>query len=423
MIFKRGSIDMKVIIIGENAKEQALANALEQKGNHQVLVCPGNPFTHEFEQSMEELPEPYHPENVLETITAVDPDEIFILDEQLIHQGMAQDLARRGWEVIAPNLKAVEVIDDKVKWATLMKEANIPVADFLQKNTKQEAIDFINEIGVPHILKELSGLKRFAIPYNEDEAIDTVSEWFDSGCQGIVFSEFLGGLRFNLPVFARKDRVISLLPFVVTRGVYENEDDPQAKGLGCVCGVHDDIANVYAPQAIHDILVPFLKELGKRGIEYNGILTGEFIVTDQGPVCVNIKAGLSETGACALFPLIDFDLLKAWQQIQNFEEPTTKWLNRDSVSLVLAGKNYPQEDSHDQVIEVDEDFEGVIYGNHATVKDGQLVSDGGRVLIVSGIGHSLLDAATQALEAAKHIHCADLIYRTDIGRKADQKEA
>ncbi|WP_281714519.1 phosphoribosylglycinamide synthetase C domain-containing protein [Allobaculum stercoricanis] len=414
---------MKVIIIGENAKEQALAYALEQNGNHQVLVCPGNPFTHEFEQSMEELPEPYHPEKVLETITAVDPDEIILLDEHLIRQGMTQDLARRGWDVIAPNQAAVEVIDDKLQWATLMKERNIPVADFLQKNTRQEAIDFIQEIGLPLVLKEANGLKRFAIPYNEDEAIDDVNEWFDSGCQGIIFSEFLSGVRFNLPVLAWKERVLPLLPFVVTRGVYENEDDPQAKGLGCVCGIHDEIATVYAQQAVQDVLVPFLKALDEQGIEYEGILTGEFIVSQQGPVCVNIKAGLSETGACALFPLMNFDLLKAWKQIKNGEQPAIKWRNRNSVSLVLVGKDYPQEDSKDQPIEVDEDFEGVIYGNHAALKDGQLVSDGGRVLIVSGMGHNLLDAATQALASAKHIHCADLIYRTDIGKEADQKEA
>lgn len=413
---------MKVIIIGENAKEQALATALEQNGNHQILVCPGNPFTHEFEQSMEELPEPYHPENVLETITAVDPDAIFILDEHLIRQGLAQDLSRRGWNVIAPNLKAVQLIDDKDQWATLMQECEIPVADFRKKTTKQDAIDFINEYGAPMVLKEFNGQKRFAIPYNEDEAIDVVTEWFDTGSEGIIFSEFMNGERFNLPVFVWKDRVLPLLPFVVTRGIYENEDDAQAKGLGSVCGTHGDIPNVYAPLAVRKVLIPFLKELAKCGIEYKGILSGEFIVTDKGPVCVNIKAGLSETGACALFPLMAFDLLKAWDQLKDFENPQVKWRNGDSVSLVLAGKNYPQEDSKDALIEIDEDFEGVVYGNHAALKDGNLVSDGGRVLIVSGVGHNLLDAAMQALDSAKHIHCTDLIYRTDIGKEADNNE-
>lgn len=88
---------MKVLIIGENAKEQALAAALERCGNHQVLVLPGNPGTTQFEQSMDdELPRDYNPENILDTASQIEPDYIIILDEHLIRAGWKEKLGSRG---------------------------------------------------------------------------------------------------------------------------------------------------------------------------------------------------------------------------------------------------------------------------------------------------------------------------------------
>lgn len=406
---------MKVIMIGVNAKEQALASALERTGNHQILVCPGNPLTAQFEQSMEEMPEPYNPDNVLETVMRVDPDAILICDEYLIRDGWKEKLSSRGWNVIAPDSRSAALIDDKAFWANLMKENDIPVADFVLKDNLKDATDFLHEVGCPLVFKETNGKKRFGIPYNEDEGEDILKEWFDDGCESVMISEFVNGYRFNLPVMVWKDRVLPLAPFTVVRGVYEHEDDPQAKGMGTICYPKSGLAENIAPAAVETVLVPFLKEMRKRGFNYSGILSGEFVMNNDHPVCVNMKAGLSETGACAVFPLLESDLLEAWQALKDFQTPELKWSENASVAVVMAGNDYPQSPSKGHLIEIDEDFEGDLYLNHTKQGEEGLETNGSRVLIVTGTGKTIEEAAANAAASAQHIHCGDLFYRTDIG--------
>lgn len=408
---------MKVIVIGENAKEQAFASALERTGNHQILVCPGNAGTIEFEQSVEELPVPYNPKNILQTIAQFDPDYIFILDEYLIREGWKEKIESRGWNVIAPKKSDAKLIDDKPRWTQKMQDSDIPVAGFSLCESLEEALALVSHLEGPTVLKEIDHQGRFAIPYNGDEATDTLNEWFQNSLTPIkvMISNFIEGERFNLPVFVWKDQVLPLLPFVVVRGIYENEDDAQSKGMGVICEPQGLLAQQVAPQTIETILVPFLKELQKEGIDYSGILSGEFILSSQGPVCVNLKAGFSETGACVESILLESDLLKAWQQLQNRQTPSFKWSKDTAIALALAGNSYPEKESVGVPIGIDEDFEGHLFLNHARQGESGLETNGGRVLIVSNKGKNLEEASKNARNAANHIQCDDLFFRHDIG--------
>lgn len=406
---------MKVIIIGENAKEQALASLLEHRGMHEVLVLPGNPGTRQFEQSVEDLPENYDPSDIFGTAAAIEPDLIIIADEHLIRDGMADQLRSRGWNVLAPDAKACAVVDDKPGWAKIMQDHAIPVADFRMLNSLQEAENFVAHYPCPYVLKEVEGKMRFAIPYNEEEAMDLFEDWFSGGKTRVMVSEFEEGRRFNLPVLVYKAKTVPLLPYIVLRGVYEHEDDPQAKGMGAICSAKGTISQEHAKEAVDRVLVPFFKEIQKQGINYNGLLTGEFVLTDHGLVCVNLKAGLSETGAVAYFQLLDCDLVKAWEDLKAGKPVDLDWRDKIAVSVVMAGKEYPEKETHGAPIDIDEDFEGIINYNHAALKDGELVTDGGRILVVTRLGDSLAEAAGKAQESLSDIHCDDLMYRTDIG--------
>ncbi len=415
---------MKVLIIGENAKEQALAAALERCGNHQVLVLPGNPGTTQFEQSMDdELPRDYNPENILDTASQIEPDYIIILDEHLIRAGWKEKLGSRGWKIISPDSNAAHLIDDKIQWTEIMHNSNIPVADFRLFDSKEDTLSFIQSVDCPIVLKERDGHKRFAIPYTEEEAEEILDEWFSEGPTRLMVSEFEDGQRFNLPVFVYKERVIPLLPYLVQRGIYENEDDAQAKGMGAIAPIDQIVDPADLQGAIDQILIPFLKELSKDGVALTGILSGEFVATANGPVCVNLKTGLSETGATAIFPLLETDLIKAWQALENNQPADLTWSPNRAVSVVLAAHDYPDQESHGAPITIGDDFDASLFMNHVKAGADGYLTDGGRILIVTGVGKTITEAADQAFEAVEHIESPDLFCRSDIGRKPESKEA
>ncbi len=407
---------MKVIIIGENAKEQAMASLLESHSSNEVLVLPGNPGTGQFEQSVEDLPADYNPEDIFGTISEIEPDLIIVCDENLIREGWSDRLSSRGWNVLAPDAAACAMIDDKPRWVKIMQDTNIPVADFRMLDGIEQAERFVSEVECPYVLKEVGGEKRFAIPYDEDEALDLMKSWFAEGASKVMVSEFEEGRRFNLPVLVWKAHVIPLLPYIVLRGVYEHEDDPQAKGMGAICSAKGPISHEHAQEAVDRIVVPFLKELQKRNCKYNGLMTGEFVLTERGIICVNLKAGLSETGAVSYLQLLRTDLALAWEKLKEGEQVALDWTPKTAVSVVLAAKNYPGGESHGAPIEIDEDFEGIINYNHAKMKDGEIVTDGGRIMVVTRIGDTLAETAEKAIESLNCIHCDDLMSRKDIGQ-------
>ncbi len=413
---------MKVLIIGENAKEQALAAALERCGNHQVLVLPGNPGTTQFEQSMDELPGDYNPDNILETVSSIEPDYIIILDEYLIREGWKEKLASRGWNIISPDSQAAHLIDDKIQWTEIMHHSDIPVADFRLFDSKEDAVAFVQSVECPLVFKERDGRKRFAIPYTEEEAEEILDDWFSEGPIRLMISEFENGQRFNLPVFVYKERILPLLPYLVQRGIYENEDDAQAKGMGAVAPIDDIVDPAALEGAIDRIIIPFLKELSKDGIRLTGILSGEFVATEKGPICVNLKTGLSETGATVVFPLLRTDLLKAWEALVNNQPAELTWSGNRAVSVVLAAHDYPDRESYGAPIIIGDDFDASLFMNHVKASPEGYVTDGGRILIVSGIAKTLQEAANQAFEAVDHIESPDLFCRSDIGRKPVSKE-
>lgn len=406
---------MKILIIGENSKEHALAHTLERQGQHEVLVIPGNAGTVEFEQSVEDMPVSYNPDDILGTVSSFKPDTIIVCDEKLIHEGWPERLKGFGAEVIAPSQEAADLIDAKPKWGVLMQETKIPVADFEVFSDYDRIFSFFQQFPAPFVLKEVSGKKRFAIPYNEDEASEILDDWYEDGPTEVMVSEFQNGTRFNLPVLVWKERIIPFRPFVIQRGIYDHEDDAQAKGMGAVCPADDLLYPHATGEAVNKIIVPLLKELQKKGIQYTGFLSGEFVSTINGPVCVNLKTGLSETGSAAMFPLLESDLMEAWASLKAGKKPVMNWSGSTCVSTVMAGSEYPEAPSIGKPITFDDDFEGILTCNHVREENGQLQTNGGRVLVIASRGKDRAEAAEKNLECLGMVHCDDLFYRTDIG--------
>lgn len=407
---------MKIQIIGEGIKECTLAETLERYGDHEVIVTPGNDGSRNLMAAAGvELPEDADFNDIFAVADLFKPELIIFLDERAALSGLKKQLKERGFEVFAPDRERALMLDSKDEWTSFFEKHGLHCADCAKYDSLEASCALIDQTEGPWVMKEKTGKRRFSIPYSSDEALDILREWFERENTEVLISPFYHGIRFNVPVLVYEDQVLPFDTCVLQRGVYDGEDDPQQKGMGAFAPASSVVDQGAINSAILDVLIPFFRKLNEEGIPYEGFASGEFIIGDKGLTCINIKCGLSECGACSILLRNRNDIAQIIHRLKNREIIDLKFTDKNSCTVMLVGKDYPDAPSIGAPIEFDEDLEGGIYPYHAKYEDGVLRSNGGRVIAAAALGKDLKEASEKARLAASQIHCDDLIYRNDIG--------
>lgn len=410
---------MKIQIVGDGIKECALARNLEKYGGHEVIVTPGNEGTRQLIEDFGiELPEGIDMEDILQAAELFSPDRIIFMDERVALSNLKNLLRDAGFDVFGPEQKAAELLYDKAQWTSFFEEHGMECPQTLSFTELEEALNRIEQTDGPLVLKERGRQGRFCVPYSMDEAEETLKEWFSGNSEQaseVLISPFYSGIRFNVPVMVSGSQVLPFDSMVTQRGIYENEDDAETKAMGAFSPALDVIPEEVYNEAVINHMIPFFVTMDDEGIPYEGFADGEFILNEDGLKLVNLKCGLAECGMCSVLLRNQDDLAEVIDRLRNEEVIGLNFSDQSACTVMLAAKDYPEGSSHGIPIFIDEDQEGEIFPYHAVIRDGQLVSHGGRVIAAAALGKNLEEAAQNALDAAEHIHCDDLFYRTDIG--------
>lgn len=407
---------MKVLIIGNGAKELALMKHLMEKGEHDALVVPGNPGGHYFAQSIGTDLSSLEENDILKTASNFKPDQILVVDEEYARSSVVQTLKNQGYKVFSPSLPASDELYKKRKWTKRFDRHNLATPDHIIAENATAALNAVQESEGPWILTRLQDPSAFTVCYLNEEAEETLTDWFSEGDCVVMISEYLDTPRFYLSCIINGNQVIPLQTSTIQRGIYEHEDDPETKGMGAYCPA-DAIPAEAVENAVEKIIKPFFASMVEDGIPYEGFMAGEFLLTDKNEVaCVNLKCGLSDCASVLTFGRLHTDLMKAVNQLEQHQPVSLSWTPKHAASVVLASSDYPKSPSIGVPITVDEDFEGQFFPHRTRMKDGKLETNGGRVLIVTALGNNRQEAVEAALDSASKVHCADLFYRTDIGQ-------
>lgn len=406
---------MKVLIIGNGAKELALMQSLMEKGHHDVLVVPGNPGGRSFAQSIGSDLSKLDVNDIVKTAENFDPDRVLIVDECYVREPVGQILKEKGYKVFAPDRMAADRVYQKCQWTKYFDEHNLLQPNHSLTDNFDAASAVIQEYPGPWVLTKLSDPTEFAVCYLEEEANDILSDWFSEKKTYVLISDYVDGQRFYISCLVNGEDVVPLQSSIIQRGIYEQEDDPQTKGMGAYSPA-DTVDPAVVQKAIDNTIKPYMKSLAEEGTPYTGFLAGEFVVNDDNePVCVNLKCGLSDCASILSFMRLNGDLMEAIDDLMYDKPVHLDWSNKSAASVVLAAQEYPRGPSIGHPLKRDEDFEGYFYPHRTKMENGMLVTNGGRVAIVTAFGKDRKEACANAESAASHVICDDLYYRTDIG--------
>ncbi len=409
---------MTVLIIGSGGREHALAWRLSSEAD--VHVTPGNPGIAAVAT--------VHPEatNVVELATHLAADLVVIGPEDPLIDGVADELRASGFCVYGPGAQGAQLEGSKAFSKLLMAEAGVPTAPFQNFTDADAATRYARErfeSGRPVVVKASGaalgkGVIMCDTVTEAEEAIDRIMRRGELGAAGkeIVLEERLKGFEFSLLTMCSDDHYWSLPVAQDHKRIFDGDQGPNTGGMGAyspVSAVTPDLVR----RTEATVVAPILAALKSRGISYRGTLFSGLMVEENNPYCIeyNVRFGDPETQSIMVRLNSGFAaaLLACAKGEPIPEVPVTP---SASSSVVIASGGYPATSQKGVPIQIGPMPDGVQVFHAGTANiNGQLVTNGGRVLCVTAVAQSPEGARTLAYRGVDAIHFDGMQYRTDIG--------
>ncbi|TDB37971.1 MAG: phosphoribosylamine--glycine ligase [Actinobacteria bacterium] len=420
---------MRILVIGGGGREHAIVSALSRSAHKPELFCmPGNGGTAELAENVEIDIE--DPATIVAWVEANPVDLVVVGPEVPLVVGLANLLAVIGVPCFGPKAAGAEIEGSKIFAKDLMERHGIPTAKAEAFDTKEDALAYLDAHGAPIVVKAdgLAAGKGVTVAMDMEAAQNAVKSCFEGefGEAGevVVIEEYLEGSECSLLAFTDGVTVLPMLPAQDHKRAYDGDEGPNTGGMG-----------VYTPvPAVDDatlaemvsILERTVAGMASEGIDYRGVLYGGFILTANGPKVLEFNARFGDPETQVVLPLLKTDLVDVMFATaeKRLSEITLEWSDDAAVSVVLASGGYPgsytKEIPIDGVAEAGEVPGVTVFHAGTMLKDGSLVTNGGRVLNVTAIAPTMAEARARAYEAVDTINFLGMEFRTDIGLKALQ---
>lgn len=367
-----------------------------------------------------------------EIVDSIEAAELVVVGPEVpLVAGLADELRAEGKLVYGPGAAGAQLEGSKAFMKDFVERAGVPTARHASFDDADTAIAFMSTLPPPYVVKTdgLAAGKGVFITSNFEEAIEDVREklsgkTFGHAGERVVIEEGMSGPEISLfYVFDGKNGVA--LPAAQDfKRVGDGDSGPNTGGMGAYTDVPVATDEVMT-QVLDRIIEPTCAQLIKEGIDYRGTLYAGLMLTHEGPKLIeyNVRFGDPETQVVLPRYAGDLTALLASAAAGNIEAPSALAVPDQAVTVVLASEGYPTSSRSGDVITGIEDaeaIEGVTVFHAATRTDenGQLVTAGGRVLNVTALAPTLVEARERAYEAVKRISFDGMHYRTDIALKA-----
>ena len=418
---------MKVMVVGGGGREHALVKGIAKSPlKPEIFVLPGNGGI--------------AADAVCVPIKATELDKIveFALKEKIDYAVVAPDdplvmglvdrLEGEGIPCFGPSADAAIIEGSKAFSKELMKKYGIPTAEYEIFSDMDEALDYVSECRVPVVVKA-DGLalgKGVLICETREDAVKAVrtmmsDKAFGKSGETVVIEEFLTGPEISVLAFTDGRTIIPMVSSMDHKRALDGDKGLNTGGMGTIAPnpfYTEDVAQ----QCYEEIFIPTITAMNREGRTFKGCLYFGLMLTEDGPKVIEYNCRFGDPEAQVVLPLLDSDLLDIMMHVtdESLAEAEVEFSKDACCCVIMASEGYPEAYEKGKVIRLPEDREGIFIAGAKTGENGELLTNGGRVLGVTARAATLEEAVAKAYERVKTVSFDNAYYRKDIGKRALQ---
>lgn len=411
---------MKILLVGSGGREHALALGLKaDKECTELHVAPGNPGIAELAEIHDvAVTDTDGLVNLAKSLTV---DLVVVGPELPLVNGLADLLRKSGIATFGPSKAASQLEGSKDFAKSVMRDAGVPTAKSLTCQSEEEINRALDTFGAPYVVKDdgLAAGKGVVVTNNREVALNHALS-----CSRVVIEEFLDGPEISLFGISDGRNVLAMQPAQDFKRAYDNDQGPNTGGMGAYSPLP------WAPDEIVDethekVLAPMIAEMAARGTPFVGLLYAGLALTNDGIKVIEFNARFGDPETQVLIPRLDTPLAQLLHKaaIGKLDDVVLHWKDLSAVTVVLASDGYPDSPVTGGEITSFPFIENTITF-HAGTKKGEkgILSSGGRVMTITGIGEDLTEARDRAYRAISQIELEGSFYRNDIALNASMAE-
>ena len=423
-----GKNKVDILLLGAGGREHAiLAKLAQSQRAGRLFVAPGNGGMLKMAQRADV--DPNSPDAVADWAEKNGIDLVVIGPEVPLVAGVADAVRAKGIAAFGPNGDAARREGSKEFATGVMMRAGVPTADYRTFTEKEPCVEYVRQLGGPCVVKAdgLAAGKGVIVAQTTEEALEGVEECFGGrfGAAGstVVVEEMLEGPECSLLALTDGKMLVPLATSQDHKRAYDGDKGPNTGGMG-----------VYSPvpilldgelETMVEIERKVVAELAKEGIKYTGCLYGGFMLTKDGPKVLEFNARFGDPETQVVLPRMKGDLVECFLACDDgtLSEDMIGWDDDWAVSVVLASAGYPGPyEKGKKIYGIDEADAlpgiSVYHAGTRLAENGDVLTDGGRVLDVTAVAPTFEEARNNAYAACDKIWFEGMSYRHDIGIKA-----
>lgn len=422
---------MNVLVIGNGGREHAIVRSLNKSARVNRIYCmKGNAGTAEIARNVDidymniPLVKEYvseHPEIDYIVVTPDDP----------LAAGLVDELEAMGKRCFGPRKAAAIIESSKAFSKELMRKYGIPTAESQTFSDYDKALEYVRAKGAPIVLKA-DGLalgKGVLVCENLKQAEEGLKEImldkaFGAAGNRVVIEEYLKGLKYtpgeeiSALAFTDGKTIVPMITSCDHKRAYDNDKGLNTGGMGTFspCPFWTDEVR---EEVLNNIMIPTVNALNAEGRTFKGCLYFGLMRTDKGIKVVEYNSRFGDPETQVILPMLKTDLIDIMEAVtdERLSDVNIEWEDGACVCVVLASGGYPVSYAKGKPITIGDVGDCIIFHAGTAVKDGKLVTNGGRVLNVVARGKTVDEARRKAYAAVENIKWDNMHYRTDIGIK------